>query len=98
MNYDSSSYIEMNVISGTTYSVQVGGLNATSGNGDLTIFVYSDPTNDYCANAIPIAEVTDLQFSTIGSKQISVNGLVFITMEMMNVIMLPPVQAGPMKD
>jgi len=57
--------IQMNVTNGTTYYVQVGGYNNAQGNGDLTIFVVG--SNDDCANARAINEVTDLSFTTTGA-------------------------------
>jgi IS1 family transposase len=59
------SSISMEVISGTTYFVQIGGYDAITGNGDLSITVIPYPTNDNCANAISIGEVSDLPFTTI---------------------------------
>jgi hypothetical protein len=55
------------VVAGTTYYVQVGGRGTDTGTGDLTINVYQPAANDICANAIPINEVTDMGFSTIGA-------------------------------
>ena len=63
------SSIEMEVTFGTTYYVQVGGYNANTGDGDLTIQVIPSPVNDDCANATPINEVTDLPFSTVAATQ-----------------------------
>ncbi len=60
--------IEMSVTSGTTYYIQVGGNNANTGAGDLTISLIPTPANDICANALSINEVSDLPFSTINAN------------------------------
>ena len=62
-----NSYVTLNVISGNTYYVQVGGWRTEIGDGDLTIAVIPFGTNDDCANAIAINEVTDLPFTTMGA-------------------------------
>ena len=59
------SSIEMAVVAGTTYYVQVGGRNAVQGDGDITISLIPYSTNGDCANATAIGEVTDLPFTTI---------------------------------
>jgi hypothetical protein len=62
------SSIEMAVVAGTTYYVQVGGRNAQQqGDGDISIALWPYPTNDDCANAIAIGEVTDMPFSTVAA-------------------------------
>jgi hypothetical protein len=61
------SSIEYDVAIGTTYYIQVGGLNATTGDGDLSIYVYPPPANDNCANALAINEVVDLPFATVNA-------------------------------
>ncbi|MEZ5082638.1 MAG: hypothetical protein R2750_04215 [Bacteroidales bacterium] len=57
----------MDVVSSTTYFVQVGGNNTDYGIGDLTIIAIPYPTNDECSNAIVVGEVTDLPFTTVGA-------------------------------
>ena len=64
---DLQSVIAIDVLSGTTYYLQIGGYNAITGNGDLTIGVVPQGTNDDCANATAINEVTDLVFTTTGA-------------------------------
>ncbi len=59
------SHISMDVVSGTTYYIQVGGNNALTGSGQLSVEVYPFPDNDNCLNATSIGEVTDLLFSTV---------------------------------
>ena len=59
------SYLSGQVTSGTTYYIQVGGYNTDTGDGDITITFLGIPTNDDCANATPIGEVTDQPFSTL---------------------------------
>jgi len=64
------SSIDMPVMAGVTYYVQVGGDKENQGNGDLSIFVLPEPpSNDDCANATPINEVEDLPFSTLAASQ-----------------------------
>jgi hypothetical protein len=63
------SSIEMAVVTGTTYYVQVGGRAANRGVGDISITLTPVPANDDCANAIAISEVTDLPFNTIAATQ-----------------------------
>ena len=62
------SSIEMTVVGGTSYFVQIGGRNAIKGDGDLSITLTPYPDNDDCVTAIPINEVTDLPFTTIGAQ------------------------------
>jgi hypothetical protein len=59
-----SSYLELDVIGGSTYFVQVSGFESATGTGTLTISLLSYPENDDCTTATPINEVTDLPFST----------------------------------
>ena len=58
------SYLSGSVNAGTTYYIQVGGNNTQVGNGYMTIKLEPYPSNDDCANALAINEVTDLPFST----------------------------------
>jgi hypothetical protein len=62
------SFLNLNVSSGTTYYVQVGGYNSNTGAGDLTISVSSPPINNDCANAIPLASASDLPFTTVAAS------------------------------
>ncbi|MCF8405841.1 MAG: T9SS type A sorting domain-containing protein [Bacteroidales bacterium] len=62
------SSIWLPVVSGQTYYVQIGGKDSEIGIGDLTIALYANPTNDDCANAIPVGEVTDMPFATIAAS------------------------------
>jgi hypothetical protein len=63
------SYLSGYVTAGITYYIQVGGYNTDVGDGDITITLTPAPSNDYCMNAIPIGEVTDLPFSTMAATQ-----------------------------
>ena len=67
------SSIWLPVVSGQTYYVQVGGKDSEIGIGDLSIALYANPTNDDCANAIPIGEVTDMPFATIAASASGAN-------------------------
>ena len=67
------SSIWLSVVSGQSYYVQIGGKNSEIGVGDLTIALYADPTNDDCANAIPVGDVTDMPFSTIAASASGAN-------------------------
>lgn len=60
-----SEILGVSVTAGNSYFVQVGGFGTSTGSGDLTIFLTpSGGTNDDCASATVINEVTDLPFST----------------------------------
>jgi PKD repeat protein len=66
--FTQTSYVSGPVTAGTIYYIQVGGNNAETGLGDLTLTMVPYPTNDECANAIAIGEVTDLPFTTNGAS------------------------------
>lgn len=65
--FSQTSYLTGEVVANETYYIQVGGNNTATGNGDLTLTMVPYPTNDDCSNAIPIGEVTDLAYTTIGA-------------------------------
>lgn len=52
-------------IAGNTYLVEVGGAGSATGLGVLSVCCGPPPSNDNCANATPIGEVTDLPYSTL---------------------------------
>ncbi len=62
-----NSEITMNVTSGTTYYVQVGGHNADVGDGELTISVETLGTNDLCSNAISVSTGQSISYTTVGA-------------------------------
>ncbi len=72
-NNSYQSYLSGQVTGGTTYYIQVGGYNAATGDGLLTIILANIPTNDDCANAIAIGEVTDLPFNTLAASASGIN-------------------------
>ncbi|MEZ5082637.1 MAG: hypothetical protein R2750_04210 [Bacteroidales bacterium] len=67
------SYLTGTVNAGTTYYIQVGGYNTATGTGDITITLDPFPSNNDCANALSINEVTDLPFNT---KQATASGAI----------------------
>ena len=56
--------VQVSVTAGSTYYIQVFGWDGATGNGDLSLVLVPPPTNDDCANAAPIHEVTDTVFTT----------------------------------
>lgn len=59
--------VDISVLTGVTYYVQVSGNEASTGSGDITIAVNPSTNNDLCTSATPINDVTDLAFTTVGA-------------------------------
>ncbi len=61
------SFVDVPVISGSQYLIEIGGYQSYSGSGVLTTSCQIPPANDDCANATLIGDVTDEPFSTLAA-------------------------------
>ncbi len=67
------SYINGAVTAGNTYYIQIGGRDAITGDGFLSLSFTPVPTNNECAGATPVGNVTDMSFSTLAASASGAN-------------------------
>lgn len=61
------SQVSWSVVAGNQYLIRVGGYFGEQGAGDLTVSCTPAATNDDCADAIAIGDVTNLSFTNAGA-------------------------------